>query len=218
VKPRRIRARAVLFDWDGTLLDSFRSDSRAYLHLFRTLGVNWGVSQLGRYYSPDWYRVYRAARIPRARWKEADRLWAFAYAKESPELLPGVRRLLRVLDRQFVLGLVTSGNRSRVRRQLRDFRLAPFFSVCVCAEDAPRRKPDPAPLGVALRRLRLSSEVCVYVGDSAEDIEMARRAGVRAIGVAGPFPTARRARAARPDVWLRSIVELPGRLAPMAED
>jgi phosphoglycolate phosphatase-like HAD superfamily hydrolase len=47
------------------------------------------------------------------------------------------------------------------------------------------------------------------VGDTAEDIEMARRAGVLAIGVFGPFPTAARIRAARPDVLLRSIGDLP---------
>jgi phosphoglycolate phosphatase-like HAD superfamily hydrolase len=47
------------------------------------------------------------------------------------------------------------------------------------------------------------------VGDTAEDIEMARRAGVRPIGVLGPFPTADRMRAARPDTILSSVRELP---------
>ena len=50
---------------------------------------------------------------------------------------------------------------------------------------------------------------CVYVGDAPADIEMARRAGVRAIGVLGPFPTAAQIRAAKPDLLLSSIRELP---------
>ena len=83
------------------------------------------------------------------------------------------------------------------------------FAARVCSEDAHRRKPHPAPLELALRRLRLPPEVCVYVGDAPEDIEMARRAGVRAIAVLGPFPVHDRVRAARPDVLLRSIDELP---------
>jgi phosphoglycolate phosphatase len=47
------------------------------------------------------------------------------------------------------------------------------------------------------------------VGDSPEDIEMARRARVRVIGVRGPFPTAAKVLAARPDLMLDSISELP---------
>ncbi len=89
------------------------------------------------------------------------------------------------------------------------YDLASYFSACVCSEDAAKRKPHPAPLQLALKRLRRDPEHCVYVGDTAEDIEMARSAGVRAIGVLGPFPTAARLRAARPEVILNSVAELP---------
>jgi phosphoglycolate phosphatase-like HAD superfamily hydrolase len=60
--------------------------------------------------------------------------------------------------------------------------------------------------------MRLKPEHCVYVGDTAEDIEMSRRAGVRAIGVLGPFPTAARIRAAQPEILLVSIRDLPRHL------
>jgi pyrophosphatase PpaX len=209
MRRRKFPARAVLFDWDGTLLNSYASDTRAYLTMFRAIGVDWGPRELARHYSPNWYRVYRAARIPRTRWDEADRLWTIAYARETPNLLPGARRIIKALQSDFHLGIVTSGNRHRVRKQLRDFELAHYFSACVCNEDAPKRKPHPAPLQLALARLGTDPEDCVYVGDTAEDIEMARRAGVRAIGVFGPFPTAARIRAARPDVLLRTIGDLP---------
>ena len=55
----------------------------------------------------------------------------------------------------------------------------------------------------------LDPSACVYVGDASQDVEMARRAGVRAIGVLGPFPTEKRLRAARPEFLIRSIEELP---------
>ena len=158
--------------------------------MFRAMGIAWGMPELERHYSPNWHHVYRAAKLPRAVWEKADRLWHKAYEKESPALLPGARNVIRRLARRFTLGIA-------------------HFSVCVCAEDAGRRKPHPAPLNLALRRLKLSPEECVYVGDSPEDIEMARRARVRAIGVRGPFPTAARVLAARPDLMLDSIAELP---------
>jgi HAD superfamily hydrolase (TIGR01509 family) len=216
VKRLQFSLRAVLFDWDGTLVNSYAADSRAYLAMFRAMGIDWGLEELARHYSPNWHRVYRAARLPGSKWAEADRLWGLAYARENPQLLPGARRTVQILDRTFQLGIVTSGNRRRVRRQLREFRLTNYFSACVCNEDAPKRKPHPAPLELALERLRARPENCVYVGDTAEDIEMARRAGVRPIGVLGPFPTSDRVRAARPDAILRSIRELPAHLRSLS--
>lgn len=208
----RIPARAILFDWDGTLLNSYDADARAYLEMFRALEIPWNLDDLQRHYSPNWYRVYRAARLPRARWHQADRLWSRAYRRERPVLLPGARKVLRLLEQRFELALVTSGNRRRVRRQLREFGLSEVFAACVCCEDAPRRKPHPAPLQLAMRRLRLPAEVCVYVGDAPEDVEMAHRAGVRAIAVMGPSPTRHTVHTALPEVLLPAITELPGRL------
>jgi HAD superfamily hydrolase (TIGR01509 family) len=206
------RARVVLLDWDGTLLNSYAADQRAYLAMFRGMGVEWGAREIDRHYSPDWYQVYRAACIPRRDWKRADRMWRAAYRSERPKLVSGARAAVRILQRRFVLGLVTAGSRGRVQQQLRDFGLEDLFSARVFSEDSPRKKPHPAPLQTALKLLRAKPEECVYVGDSAEDIEMARRAGVRAIGVLGPFPTARRIRAAEPDLLLRSIRDLPRHL------
>jgi HAD superfamily hydrolase (TIGR01549 family) len=204
-----IHTRAILLDWDGTLLDSYAADAHAYLAMFRALQISWGEAELKRHYCPDWYAVYRAARVPRSKWRQADRLWRAAYAAERPKLLPGARTVVQRLALKFRLGLVTSGSRDRVRGQIAEFGFEEFFSAFVFSEDAMRKKPHPAALRLALRRLRVKAEDCVYVGDAAEDIEMARRAGVRPIGVLGPFPTAERIRAARPDVLLKSIRELP---------
>lgn len=209
---RTFPARVVLLDWDGTLLDSYASDRNAYFAMFRALKIEWGATEIERHYSPDWYRVYRAARIPRSTWARADRLWRAAYRSQRPRLLPGAQRVLRELDRRFDLGLVTSGSGSRVRKQLREFAFRQYFHTCICSEDAPRRKPHPSPLLLALKCMKARPDECVYVGDAPEDVEMARRAGVRVIGVLGPFPTAARLRASRPDLLLRSIRDLPKHL------
>jgi HAD superfamily hydrolase (TIGR01509 family) len=209
VKCIRLSARAILFDWDGTLLNSYAADVRAYLAMFRAIDVKWTEHEVAKHYSPNWLRVYRAAHLPRSKWLEADRLWTQAYNLEKPPLLPGARRIVHTLSMKFALGIVSSGNRARVRRQLREFSLADYFSACVCGEDTQQKKPHPAPLQLALKRMRLKPEHCVYVGDTAEDIEMARGTGVRPIGVLGPFPTAARIRAAKPDILLNSIRDLP---------
>jgi HAD superfamily hydrolase (TIGR01509 family) len=199
----------VLFDWDGTLLDSFEADANAYMYMFDALGMSWSMAELKRHYSPNWHRVYRAARLPRAKWEEADHLWRFFYRRQQPKLQPGALRVLKLLDRRFKMALVSSGSRSRVRRQLREHDVSAMFLAKVCSEDAPRRKPHPAPLRMALEKLRALPQASVYIGDAPEDIEMAHRAGVRAIGVLGGSPVPERLRAASADALIETIRELP---------
>ncbi|MGB2671529.1 MAG: HAD family hydrolase [Candidatus Acidiferrum sp.] len=215
--PAKIKTlRGVLFDWDGTLVDSYEADSAAYLAMFKEMEIPWDLEELDQHYSPNWYRVYRAAKLPRSRWDDADRTWRSHYAKHSPRLIAGARQVLERLGRVHRLGLVTSGDRDRVTRQLRAFRLTRLFGARVCGGDTPEKKPHPAPLRLALQKLCLEPSACVYVGDSPEDLQMAKRAGVRAIAVLGPFPTEKRLRAARPDFLLESIRELPDALKKIA--
>jgi HAD superfamily hydrolase (TIGR01549 family) len=208
--PQQERAiEAVLFDWDGTLLDSFDADSSAYLAMFREMGIPWGLDELARHYSPNWYNVYRAAKLPRARWDAANLAWRKQYANHKPRLVAGARRILAWTRRRYRLGLVTSGDRDRVTGQLRYFQLTRVFASRVCADDTMQKKPHPAPLRLALKQMRLEPCACVYVGDSPHDLEMSRRAGVRSVAVIGRFPTEKGLRAAKPEFLLDSITELP---------
>ncbi len=206
---RKCSIEGVLFDWDGTLINSYDADASAYLAMFEEMGISWRIEELEKNYSPGWYQVYRAAGLPRRRWADADRAWQAHYAKHQPKLIAGARRVLARLGGAHPLGLVTSGDRDRVTRQLREFRLTTLFAARVCSGDTRRKKPHPEPLRLAMRQMELDPSACVYVGDAPQDVEMAQRAGVRAIGVLGPFPTERRLRATRPEFLIGSIEELP---------
>jgi HAD superfamily hydrolase (TIGR01509 family) len=210
VKKRKIQG--VLFDWDGTLLNSYEADAAAYLAMFQAMDIAWGLDDLAQHYSPNWYNVYRAAGLHESRWEAADLAWRAHYATQRPQLLAGARTLLTNLRKTYTLALVTSGDRNRVMRQLRAFRLLRTFPVRVCSGDTPEKKPHPEPLRLALRTLKLQPQDCVYVGDTREDVHMARRAGVRTIGIMGPFLTARKLKLSRPDVLLASLNELPAAL------
>jgi HAD superfamily hydrolase (TIGR01509 family) len=209
----RLPLRAVLFDWDGTLLDSYHSDARAYVAMFRAMGVRWDLTELAKHYSPDWHSVYRAASLPEDRWAEADRLWRHFYRGERPKLQAGARRVVERLARRYRLGLVTSGSAWRVRAQLRTLSLTSLFEVRVFGDEAPRKKPHPASLRLALRRIGCPPAACVYVGDTPEDVTMARRAGVSVVGVIGHSPVPARLRAARPDALIDNLSALLGLLS-----
>jgi pyrophosphatase PpaX len=208
--PRSIQG--VLFDWDGTLLDSYQADSQAYLAMFRALGISWTLKELEINYSPNWYDVYRAAGLAQEHWKSADQLWRRHYAGYKPRLIAGVRGVLRSIRLRHRIGIVTSGDRDRVMRQLREFGMTRMFTARVCGGDTTEKKPHPAPLLLALDKMRLKPESCIYVGDTPHDLLMAKRAGVRSIAVLGPFPTETQLRAAQPEFLLRSIKELPALL------
>src|SRR2546430_3419709 len=92
--------RGVLFDWDGTLIDSYHADTSAYLAMFKEMGIPWGIEELERHYSPNWYQVYRAAKLPRKLWNAADRTWRAHYAKYRPQLIRGARRVLEAVIRK----------------------------------------------------------------------------------------------------------------------
>src|SRR5437868_5978400 len=100
-----------------------------------------------------------------------------------PILMPDAHHVLQHLRARHQLAVVTSGDRDRVMRQLRPYQFTDLFASHACSGDTRYRKPHPAPLRLALRQMCLHPANSVYVGDSPEDLEMARRAGVRAIAV-----------------------------------
>lgn len=209
--------RAVLYDWDGTLLDSASVSLRTYERLFAAFGIAFGPAEFERTYSPNWHRTYEGMGLPLEQWDAADSLWLDFYSRDAAALLPGAAETLERLARAgFVQGLVSSGSRPRIERDLVRLRVLDFFSVVVCGGDTPNRKPHPEPLLHALDRLGLRPEQVAYVGDSPEDIEMARAAGAFSIGIPGAFPNRDALVASRPDVLAGSLEAAVRRLESAA--
>ena len=179
--------RAVLFDLDGTLLDSFSGHFAAYQVTFEHFGLSASLENLLRVYSPDWLAVYRAMGLPEQHWAEADAIWLGEAARHAPQLFPGARELLGRLQARYRLGLVTSGSSERVRRDLRRNELDGCFQVIITGGDVCQPKPDPEGLLQALQRLGIAPCQAVFIGDAAADALMAQAAGVAFIGMMTQF-------------------------------
>jgi len=209
--PRPLRA--VLFDWDGTLVDSAEASYRCYARVFPLLGIPFDRSHFERTYSPDWYRTYRALGLPEEKWAEADALWLEHFGRECAVLLPGAAEALDELGRaSLALGIVSSGERERVAREMAGLGLTRTFRAVVGGGDSAYRKPHPEPLQLALSRLSAAPDESVYVGDSPEDIEMGRAAGVYTVGIPGPFPNREALVASRPDLLADGLRQAVSRL------
>jgi len=108
----------------------------------------------------------------------------------------------------YQLGVVTSGSRSRVCREVEQSVLREAFAVIVCNEEITNKKPHPEGLELAMRDLNVAPSQCAYVGDAPEDIEMGRQGQVMTIGVRSAYPSSGRVRTANPDLYVERIVEL----------
>jgi pyrophosphatase PpaX len=193
--------RAVLFDWDGTLADSAESSFRCYARVFPEFGIPFGREDFERTYSPDWYHTYRELGLPEEHWAAANARWLEHYASEPAREIAGARAAVdRLRAAGLRLGLVTSGSRVRVAREIETLGLAPAFEVALCAGDYQRHKPHPEALLTALERMGVPPAESAYVGDSPQDVEMARAAGAYAIGIPGAFPNRALLVASAPDL------------------
>src|SRR5262249_37710753 len=198
--------RAVLFDWDGTLADSAECSYRCYVKVFEAFGKSFGREDFERTYSPNWHRTYVAMGVPEDRWTEADSIWLHHYAQEKTGLLPGARAALERLRAEgFIQGLVTSGERERIERELGLHGLHGFFGSIICGGEVPNRKPHPEALVVALERLGVVPAEAAYIGDSPEDVEMSQAAGGFVVGIPGGFPNQGARAASKPDLRTRAL-------------
>jgi HAD superfamily hydrolase (TIGR01549 family) len=205
----------ILFDWDGTLIDSADNSFLAAQQALADLGFLLSPDFYASIYSPDWRRIYAALEVPHNLWERADELWIRYYEKRRSQLLEGAHPVIRKLKRSgYSLGIVTSGSHSRVRREIGEQNLGDCFRTIVCSEDFSNKKPHPEGLVLAMKQLCRPASVCIYVGDSPEDIEMGKRAGVAVtIGVFSAYPTSIKLPLANPDICLASIAGLLSRFA-----
>ncbi len=199
----------LLFDWDGTLVDSAQLGLTAFEHSFAALGVAFDHEIYSEAYSPNWYSVYQAMGLPQDKWERADELWTQHYGEQNAQLVEGAKQTISELQRRgYHLGVVSSGNGIRVAREIMSVGLDGVFEVVVCHEQMENRKPHPEGLQTALRLInRLPEESC-YIGDAPEDIEMGKRAGLVTIGVRSAYPTNWKLKSSNPDIYIESLKEL----------
>jgi HAD superfamily hydrolase (TIGR01509 family) len=178
---------AILFDWDGTLVDSLGAFHSANAAVMASFGLPFDEIVYRRNYLPDWRLMYIRLGVPGDRLDEANELWhaSFAAGADVVAFDGVVAALERLRDAGSRLGIVTAGDRAIVVPQVERTGLAELLETRVFGDDLDVHKPDPAPLRKALELLDLADrpEDAAYVGDAPTDMQMARAVGVRAIGI-----------------------------------
>ena len=205
--------RTVLFDLDGTLIDSVRLILDSYHHTLATHGLpprtdeEWlaGVGTPLTAQFADWRDDPETLKALIATYRE----YNLTHHDRMVTVYPGVADVVRALKEDGITtGLVTSKNRAGAVRGLTLARLEAMMDVLVCADEVENPKPHPEPVEKAVRLLGADPRATVYVGDSVHDMLAGRAAGVRtAAALWGPFGRSH-LEGAQPDYWLERPEEL----------
>ena len=184
-------ARAVLWDMDGTLIDSEDVHWISWRDTMAKEGIVISRDQFLASFGqrndailPRWLGAgatpERVERIANAK----EELYRQLVRRDGVSALPGVANWLqRLAQRGWLQAIASSAPRANVEAVLEALGAGHFFQAIVSAEDVRAGKPDPEVYRLAASRVGASAARCIVVEDAAAGIEGARRAGMRSIGV-----------------------------------
>jgi HAD superfamily hydrolase (TIGR01509 family) len=193
---QKLKVKAILFDLDGTIVDS----KRAYLKALKTALLKMGKQ--------DTLNSSLATEIPKRLEQNLPiediiqgvdvnaflEHYLSAYYQATAEetrLLPGISRALNELSRRFRLALTTMRYvpKERVIEELARFNIIHYFECIITASDTHDPKPSPEALVECAKQLNVAINQCAVVGDSVVDIRAGKNAGTKTVAVlSGIFP------------------------------
>jgi phosphoglycolate phosphatase len=186
-KPESIRA--IIFDLDGTLVDSYEAITESANHALDQLGLPRKTAGEVRRLVGHGLEALLASIVGEARAEEATRLFRIRYEQvfaEMTTILPGVADTLqRLADRGYRMAVASNKPARFTEPILGRLNLLTFFQSIQGPDRAGTTKPEPTMLHNCLDELRVSADSCVYVGDMVLDVETAATAGISVILVSG---------------------------------
>jgi len=185
--------RAIIFDFDGVIVDSEPMHEAALLAASRELGMGFTHAQYMTYIGLDdretFERVARdngralagedLERLAAVKWEQVQVLIARG---EAPSY-PGVLELISTVAERCPLAICSGARRREVLAILKRLELARVFGVVVTADDVAKAKPDPALYRLAASRLAVAPQRCVAIEDTPRGMASAIQAGCRVVGV-----------------------------------
>ena len=172
----------VLFDMDGTLMDSNELICDSWHYTMGTLTDRTITEEeirgtLGEPLVDSMLRLLPDVDVELA--LETYRVYQRGIYLDRIKLFPGTEEFLHAVKKTgSAMAIVTSRMRSSTERGLNHVGITDFFDLILTVEDTPVGKPDPAPLYLALDKLGRAPEDAIFIGDTTHDVEAGLAAGV----------------------------------------
>lgn len=208
------RKGAVLFDLDGTLLDTLELISQSFHHCVReVLGQDQSIDRFSeRLGEPLWMQLndYAESKEQLDAMMKSYRTFNAQVQHDYLKHFPGMPEALRQLKSDgWKLGVATSKLHGPAQMNLEIMGIADLFDCLVAADDVERPKPDGQSVQVAAERLGLEPSACFYVGDSPFDIQAGNAAGTVTIAVHWGQHPIERLRESSPSLECEKPADLP---------
>lgn len=204
--------RAVLFDFDGTLADSYDAIAASVNHVRKHRGLSPLTVDQVRVHVGHGPGHLLACTVGTGDAKENDAIYRAHHPsvmKEGTRLLSGTEEVLRTLHQRGLKLAVCSNKPLAYTKSLLDYlKVRPYFDAVLGPEDVARPKPAPDMLLAGLERLDVQADEAIYVGDMTVDIETALAAGVRVWVVPTGSDERETLEAARPDRVLSELLDV----------
>lgn len=175
----------VLFDFDGTVMNTNDVIINSWQHTFRTLeGREEQVEKIIKTFGEPLALTMKHffPQVPVETSLQIYRSYHYDNFGELITLFPGMKELIEQLKgKGYKLGLVTSRLKKTTMQGLESYEMAPLFDVIITAEDTDKHKPDPEPIHIALEKLGSKPENSMMLGDTMFDIRCAKNAGVTSV-------------------------------------
>lgn len=196
----KLSVHAVIFDMDGTLIDSIdiyfkivevalerlklpQVSRKKILDAAENGDFNWELVLPGEVHNKKDEIIGEA-------WEIINEIAPQMFA-ENLKLIRGAENILQSISTSIPrIGLVTSTQRKYLKIKMEPLKSAgveKLFEVIITSDDVPNRKPDPGPLIECARRLDVNPNKCVYIGDTRTDIKAGKSAGMKTVGVLTGF-------------------------------
>ncbi|MFH1043960.1 MAG: HAD-IA family hydrolase [Pseudomonadota bacterium] len=182
------RFELLVFDWDGTLMDSAAAIVASIQESCRDLGLPVPERERAAHVIGLGLKDALAYAVPELPPSDYGRLverYRHHYLARDPdlELFPGMREMLAVLKQKgHMLAVATGKTRAGMERVLEARQLKQYFDASRCADET-HSKPHPAMLHELMQELLIGPEATLMIGDTAHDLQMAVNAGVPALAV-----------------------------------
>ncbi len=187
--------KAIIFDVDGTLLDSKENHIQAWKKAFTELGYDVPLiaiqGQFGRRKKETIEKF-----IPQKKWLSDGKKIIELKRKHfwqnfnSVKVFPETYNLINFLKRENIkIAIATSAKRDELDLYFQKLKIKDKVDFTITADDIKKSKPDPQTVQIVLNKLNLNPEETLLVGDSIHDIEAGKRAGVKTVGVLTGYTT-----------------------------
>lgn len=183
--------RAIIFDFDGLMVNSEKKWIEASIEYCKEFGIEfppeYNIHVVGHTDIPDIIDKLLSIQVNQDLAREKFRNAFLKVTADGLEPMPGLREVIEFLSPHYALGIASSAEKSRIIQTLSRFGISHRFETIISREDVNRVKPYPDVYQEASRRIGIAPAHCIAFEDSPPGIASARSAGMRTVAVPNQF-------------------------------